>query len=243
MRQARLFIEGDVTPGKLISIGAERAHYVSRVLRARTGDALRLFNGDGSEWSATIEAISRHEVRINPQSRHDQDLQSPLQLHLGIGLSRGERMDWLIQKSTELGVSAITPLQLKRCTVKREGARADTRLRHWRQVAISACEQCGRCRLPEINPPTSLDAWISASTARLRLVLTPTPETVTKPDFAQRPDSIDLLIGPEGGLDSSELSTACASGFQRWRLGPRILRTETAPLVALAILQYQLGDL
>jgi 16S rRNA (uracil1498-N3)-methyltransferase len=165
--------------------------------------------------------------------------ESPLRLHLGQGLSRGERMDWAIQKATELGAARITPIVSERCEVRLKDERADKRTAHWRQIAISACEQCGRSVLPQIDAPVSLAEWLQATEADLKLVLHPVAEPLAS---HARPGSLAFLIGPEGGLSDAEVEQARAAGFHAARLGPRVLRTETAPVVALSVAQQLWGD-
>ena len=165
--------------------------------------------------------------------------ESTLHIHLGQGLSRGERMDWAIQKATELGVNAITPIFSERCEVRLKDERADKRLLHWRQVAISACEQCGRSTVPVIHPPLLLADWLKQVEADLKLVLHPVAEPMIS---HAKPGSLAFLIGPEGGLTDNEVDTAQGAGFHAARLGPRVLRTETAPVVALAVAQQLWGD-
>ncbi|TVP93679.1 MAG: 16S rRNA (uracil(1498)-N(3))-methyltransferase, partial [Pseudomonadaceae bacterium] len=166
--------------------------------------------------------------------------ESPLQVHLGQAMSRGERMDWAIQKAVELGVNAITPLFTERCEVKLQGERADKRQAHWQQVAISACEQCGRSQVPVVHPPQALADWLAQLDCELKLVLHHRTEQPLA--SLQKPASLGLLIGPEGGLSSEEIQRTEASGFQAVRLGPRVLRTETAPIVALSLAQQLWGD-
>ncbi|MOA28269.1 Ribosomal RNA small subunit methyltransferase E [compost metagenome] len=166
-------------------------------------------------------------------------VESPLHIHLGQGLSRGERMDWAIQKATELGVNEITPIFSDRCEVRLKDERADKRLLHWRQVAISACEQCGRSRVPVIHPPVLLADWIKQTEAELKLVLHPVAEPLVS---HAKPATLAFLIGPEGGLTDAEVEQAKGNGFHAARLGPRVLRTETAPVVALAVAQQLWGD-
>ncbi|RBL67730.1 16S rRNA (uracil(1498)-N(3))-methyltransferase, partial [Pseudomonas sp. MWU13-2625] len=160
-------------------------------------------------------------------------------IHLGQGLSRGERMDWAIQKATELGVSEITPIFSERCEVRLKDERADKRLLHWRQVAISACEQCGRSQVPVIHPPVLLADWIKQARADLKLVLHPVAQPL---ESHAKPASLAFLIGPEGGLTDAEVDLSHTSGLLPARLAPRVLRTETAPVVALAVAQQLWGD-
>jgi 16S rRNA (uracil1498-N3)-methyltransferase len=165
--------------------------------------------------------------------------ESPLQVHLGQGLSRGERMDWAIQKATELGVAQITPIVSERCEVRLKDERVDKRLAHWQQVASSACEQCGRSTLPIIHPPMLLADWLQQVQADLKLVLHPVAEPMLS---HAKPSSLAFLIGPEGGLSEAEVTQATGHGFQAARLGPRVLRTETAAVVALTVAQQLWGD-
>ena len=165
--------------------------------------------------------------------------ESSLQIHLGQGLSRGERMDWAIQKATELGVAEITPLFTERCEVRLNDERMQKRLEHWQQIAISACEQCGRSKVPVIHVPQSVKDWQAAVQADLKLVLHPVAQPLTE---HAAPSTLAFLIGPEGGLTDAEVAHAAEQGFLPARLGPRVLRTETAPIVALSVAQQLWGD-
>jgi len=178
-------------------------------------------------------------VRVQLAESFAGQTESPLRIHLGQGLSRGERMDWAIQKATELGVSEITPIVSERCEVRLKDERTDKRLAHWRQIAISACEQCGRSTLPVIHPPLLLAEWVKQTAAELKLVLHPVAEPLTS---HPKPGTLAFLIGPEGGLSDNEVAQAAQAGYLPARLGPRVLRTETAPVVALAVAQQLWGD-
>ena len=206
------------------------------MLRLETGATLTVFDGLGHEFSATVVAEGKRSLTLQPEAALETLADTGLEIHLGIGLSRGERMDWVIQKSTELGVRSITPLLLARCNARFEEKRADNRMRHWKQVAISACEQCGRARLPLIEHPATLEHWLAQRPELMGLVL----HTRDSPTLAldPLPAAARLLIGPEGGLDNAEFSHAIGAGLLPWSLGPRVLRTETAPVAALAILQF-----
>lgn len=203
------------------------------------GDALQVFDGSGMEFRGTLLEVGKKRVTVRLDESFAGQVESPLQIHLGQGLSRGERMDWAIQKATELGVSEITPIFSERCEVRLKDERADKRLMHWRQVAISACEQCGRSRVPVIHPPLLLADWIKQTQAELKLVLHPVAEPLVS---HAKPASLAFLIGPEGGLSDAEVEQAHGAGFLPARLGPRVLRTETAPVVALAVAQQLWGD-
>ena len=170
-----------------------------------------------------------------------QQLASPLQLELGIAISRGDRMDWVIQKATELGATSIAPLTTLRSEVKLKGERAEKKQRHWQQVIISACEQCGLNQLPQLQPLANLESWLPGVNADRKFVLHHRDTSANKSD--RKPTSAAILIGPEGGLEENEIISAGQHGFEALTLGPRILRTETAPLAAIAILQAKWGDM
>ncbi|MDT4855834.1 Ribosomal RNA small subunit methyltransferase E [compost metagenome] len=209
------------------------------MLRLTAGDAVQLFDGSGQEYLGELVEVGKKTVRVELRDALAGMAESPLRVHLGQGLSRGERMDWAIQKATELGVAEISPIVSERCEVRLKDERADKRLAHWRQVAISACEQCGRSVLPVIHAPVALADWQRQVEADLRLVLHPVAEPLAS---HARPGSLAFLIGPEGGLSDAEVDAAKAAGFHAARLGPRVLRTETAPVVALSVAQQLWGD-
>lgn len=239
MRLSRFFIDVPLSLGQH-ELPEAQAHYIGRVLRHAVGDAVQLFDGSGQEYLGELIDVGKKSVRVELRECIAGLAESPLRIHLGQGLSRGERMDWAIQKATELGVSEITPLISARCEVRLKDERADKRMMHWRQVAISACEQCGRSVLPMIHPPLELEAWLQQIEADLKLVLHP----VAEPWVSHTPPrSLAFLIGPEGGLSDAEVDQARGSGFESARLGPRVLRTETAPVVALSVAQQLWGDL
>lgn len=238
MRLSRFFIDAPLFIGQH-DLPETQAHYIGRVLRHAVGDAVQLFDGSGQEFLGELIEVGKKNVRVELREALPGQTPSPLHIHLGQGLSRGERMDWAIQKATELGANEITPIVSERCEVRLKGEREDKRLEHWRQVAISACEQCGRSVLPVIHPPVVLAQWLEQCQADLKLVLHPVAEPLTSHD---KPQSLAFLIGPEGGLSDAEVAQAQSRGFQAARLGPRVLRTETAPVVALSVAQQLWGD-
>ena len=238
MRLSRFYIAAPLSLGQH-ALPEEQAHYIGRVLRHGVGDALQLFDGSGQEYLGQLIEVGKKSLRVELTEQLPGLPDSPLRIHLGQGLSRGERMDWAIQKATELGVAEITPIVSERCEVRLKDERADKRLAHWRQVAISACEQCGRSVLPVIHAPISLAEWQGHVQAELKLVLHPVAAPL---ESHARPHSLAFLIGPEGGLSEAEVEQAKAAGFHAARLGPRVLRTETAPVVALAVAQQLWGD-
>ncbi|SIS11965.1 16S rRNA m(3)U-1498 methyltransferase [Aquipseudomonas alcaligenes] len=238
MRLSRFFVDAPLSLGQH-ELPEAQAHYIGRVLRHAAGDAVQLFDGSGQEYLGELIDVGKKAVRVELREQLAGQAESPLRIHLGQGLSRGERMDWAIQKATELGVGEITPIVSERCEVRLKDERADKRLAHWRQVAISACEQCGRSVLPVIHPPITLAEWQGHVQAELKLVLHPVAAPL---ESHARPQSLAFLIGPEGGLSETEVEQAKAAGFHAARLGPRVLRTETAPVVALAVAQQLWGD-
>lgn len=238
MRLSRFYIAAPLSLGQH-ALPEEQAHYIGRVLRHGVGDAVQLFDGSGQEYLGQLIEVGKKSVRVELTEQLPGQPDSPLRVHLGQGLSRGERMDWAIQKATELGVAEITPIVSERCEVRLKDERADKRLAHWQQVAISACEQCGRSTVPLINPPLLLADWLAQVEADLKLVLHPVAEPLVS---HAKPASLAFLIGPEGGLNDNEVSQAVAADFQAARLGPRVLRTETAAAVALSVAQQLWGD-
>lgn len=227
--------------GATVELPANAARHVSGALRMQPGAELILFNGSGGEFAAVIASSDRKRVAVTVTTYIAREAESPLQVQLGIVMSRGDRMDWVVQKATELGVQAITPLTSERCEVRLKPDRAAKKITHWQQIARSACEQCGRNRVPEISSVAALGDWASSSTAALKLVLHHRSETRALDE--QAPGSVALLIGPEGGLTDAEIEASHGCGFLPLALGTRVLRTETAPLAALAILQARWGDM
>lgn len=238
MRLSRFFIDAPLSLGQHVLPEAQ-AHYIGRVLRQAVGDAVQLFDGSGQEFSGELIEVGKKAVKVELREQFAGQAESPLHIHLGQGLSRGERMDWAIQKATELGARVISPIVSARCEVRLKDERADKRMAHWRQVAISACEQCGRSVIPLINAPVTLEQWLQHAEADLKLVLHPVADALTR---HAKPQSLAFLIGPEGGLSDAEVALAQQAGFHAARLGPRVLRTETAPVAALAVAQHLWGD-
>jgi len=239
MRVSRIFSRTPFGPDQSVRLEGQTAHYLGKVLRLTAGNALTLFNGDGLEYTAVIEAVAKHHVDVRLGSAIQPTTESPLHTVLGLGISRGERMDYAIQKSTELGVSRIAPLFTEHCEVRLNAERQDKRIEHWQQVAISACEQCGRVSVPEVLPPCSLPEFIRQCSEEVKLVFD-LGEAATL--GGPRPTGgVALLIGPEGGLAPDEIQLARSAGFLGVKLGPRVLRTETAPVAALAVLQHVWG--
>ncbi|MDY0064992.1 MAG: 16S rRNA (uracil(1498)-N(3))-methyltransferase [Steroidobacteraceae bacterium] len=243
MRLNRIFCDGPLAGGAEVTLPAAGAYHVTRVLRMRESAPLIVFDGVQGDFRAEISRIDGGQVVVRLLEQLPGTAESPLRITLAQGVSRGERMDWTLQKATELGVAAVTPVLTARSVVRLDEKQALRKQAHWRGVVISACEQCGRSRIPSIAEPISLKTYL-ANTRRegLRIVLSPTaPGSLA--GFASLPSRVELLIGPEGGLDDDELMAAQQSGFTPVRLGPRVLRTETAAVVALSVLQALWGDL
>ncbi len=239
----RFYCPQPLAPRGMAELPPATAHHALRVLRLGVGDSVTLFSGEGGEFPGRIIETGRY-VRVQLDDWRDIERESPLDLVLAQALPAGDRMDWVVQKAVELGVARIQPLRTARSVVKLAGERAERRVEHWRQVAISACEQCGRNRLPEVAPILDLRQWLGRleqdnGVRRFLLV----------PGAARRPRELGgggrfiLLIGPEGGLSEEEAALARAAGFEGLTLGPRILRTETAGPAVLAALGALHGDL
>ena len=239
----RIYAPCALAPGALLSLRDTAAHHLARVLRATVGDHVIVFN-DGVEFSAVIARIDKHGVTVKLETGSAVDRESPLTCVLAQAISSGERMDMTLQKAAELGVRAVQPLYSERSIVRLDAARAVKRLEHWREVMISACEQCGRNVVPAVAHPQSVIEWLGALPARrhdeLRILLSP-QAAQRLADLAQPADTI-LLAGPEGGFTEVESTLAHARGFIALKLGPRVLRTETAALAALAALNTRWGD-
>lgn len=248
MRISRVYFIGSLKADALVSLPAETSHYLSHVLRLRVDDCLHLFNAEDGEFLVCITGIKKKEVQVQVQEQKIDALahaqETRLQIHLALGLSRGDRMDIAVQKSTELGVKRITPVYTEHGEVKLKADRAEKKLRHWQKIAINASEQCGRIDIPLIDPPCLLTDWQSNESAGTKLMLDPRgedrfPVTQEKGEIGL----LNLLIGPEGGFSEMEVIEARGLGFSVVTLGSRVLRTETAPIAALAILQYLYGDM
>lgn len=240
MHIPRLYLPQPLHNGREIELNDESAHHVRSVLRLKTGAALVMFNGLGGDFSARLTLVSRHCVIAEIGQWHDRSAESSIRIELGLGISRGERMDFAIQKAVELGVFRITPLLTARCVVQLRGERTRQKHRHWLKIVQSASEQSGRSRVPGLTPPIGLNAWLATSQG-LKLILDPSAEQ-TLAWIEPRNEGIYLLSGPEGGFSDAERAGAIAADFVPIRLGPRILRTETAAMAAVAAIQTLWGD-
>ena len=239
----RLYVTEKLTAGAQLRLGGQAERYLGRVLRLRAGDTVHVFNGHDGEWSATIDRFARERVTLLVQDAVENAAESRLEIHLAQGISRGERMDFVVQKATELGVRRITPVLTDYGVVRLDGKRAEKRQLHWQRVAESACEQSGRTSPPHIDAPQPLNDWLG--TPRVSgftdLILMPAAgRSLTSVEAPQ--SALCLLIGPEGGFSEREYDDAGLAGFAPGTLGPRILRTETAAIAALATAQGLWGD-
>ncbi|HUN76134.1 MAG TPA: 16S rRNA (uracil(1498)-N(3))-methyltransferase [Steroidobacteraceae bacterium] len=245
MRLTRVHTDQPLAPRSSVLLEGAAANHIRRVLRLAPGDAVTLFDGSGGEYEARIEGLRKDAVMVAVGPHRAVQRESPLALTLVQGVSRGERMDLVVQKATELGVRRIVPVLTERTVVRLDAAQADSRLRHWRAVAVGACEQCGRNIVPEVAPPLALPQFLRAAAAddprSARVVLLPGGSLRVRD--LDRVSGLTLLIGPEGGLAELEQRAAADAGFRALSLGPRVLRTETAAIASLAAIQQHLGDL
>jgi 16S rRNA (uracil1498-N3)-methyltransferase len=244
MAVPRFFAPIDLAPdaaGRLVELPDAAAHHATRVLRLAIGDALTLFTGAGGEYAATLVAADRRAATVRIDGFDPVERESALAVTLAQGVAANDAMDYAIRKAVELGVAAIQPLVTERSAPLPAGDRADKRLAHWRQVVVAACEQCGRNRVPDVAPACSIGEWLAAWSGPGFLLV---PDGMTSLSAIGAPAAPPaLLVGPEGGLTAREIDAATACGFTKLRLGPRILRTETAGVAALAVMQAAWGDL
>lgn len=238
----RFFCPPPLAVGVEIALPPAAAHHVLRVLRLQAGDAVTLFDGEGGEYAGELERASPRAVAVRVCEHRDIERESPLMVTLVQGLAAAERMDYAVQKATELGVAAIAPVFTSRSVVRLDDARATRRVERWRQIVIAACEQSGRNRVPKVHAPCALGTWLRApSAADLRVLLAPDVDG-SLDDLARPAGAVELLVGPEGGLTAEESAAARGAGFRPVRLGPRILRTESAGAAMLAAMNARWGD-
>jgi 16S rRNA (uracil1498-N3)-methyltransferase len=256
MRLTRVFVAGELTPGRVVELERDTASHLAKVLRARSGDEIVLFNGDGCEFAGAIESVRGSRISAAIGAARSVDRDSPFPITLVQCVPRGDRMDFIVQKATELGVARIVPVLSQRSVVRLDEGQALAKQTHWHAVAVSACEQCGRNRLPIIDAPRPLLNYLGDLSAAasppgvLRLILepdrsqqSPSAERALHSDTPTRPSGAKIAIGPEGGFAPEELEAFELSSFVRVGLGPRVLRTETAAIAAVVVLQARYGDM
>lgn len=244
MALTRIFVDEALSTGAEIRLDRDQARYLGRVLRLRNGDTLDVFNGNDGEFRASVRSLAKDSAVLVIDTPNDATTESPLKVHLVQGISRGERMDFVIQKATELGVKRISPVLTEYGVVRLDDKRAQKRRDHWQGVATSACEQSGRIRPPLIDAPMDLNAWFGAGAMESDTDLILQPGAGTSLSSVANPvTKVCLLVGPEGGFSDTEYDDAEVAGFQGVSLGPRVLRTETAALAAIAVAQSLWGDL
>lgn len=240
----RLLVSGALINGAVIELDEERSRYLGKVLRARVGDSVSAFNGEDTERSATVLSVGKNRVTLELGKRIASVTESPLKIHLVQGVSRSDRMDFVVQKATELGVKRITPVLTEYGVVKLDVDRAEKRREHWQKIAGSACEQSGRVRLPLVDAPVPLKNWFGSKPESVDAELILYPRAATPLTATSAPETkVCVLIGPEGGFSDIEYADAEIAGFKAVSLGPRVLRTESAAIAALAILQAKWGDM
>jgi 16S rRNA (uracil1498-N3)-methyltransferase len=242
MKRVRIYEPGSYGPGEILELSPTAAQHVSTVLRMRPGEELILFSGDNREFPSIITVVQKKKVFVMIQSVYAKDCESPRAIHLAQAVSKGDRMEWIVQKAVELGISTITPLITERCVVRLDQERSFKKQQQWQAIAVAACEQSGRNWIPHILPFTPLRHYLHECTSPIRLTLDPDAECSLR-EYVFGSGEISLLIGPEGGLTKDEIHQTQAQRFQALRMGPRILRTETAAISALSILQASVGDL
>ena len=240
MRIPRIFTEQALVEGAVVALEEGPSRHIGKVLRMQVGRALILFNGKGGEYQASISQVGKKVIEVEIREFSIASKQSPLNIELAIGLSKGDRFDLVLQKATELGVSKIVPLLSQRSEVKLNPERLAKKLASWRQIIVGACEQCQLNIVPTLCEPLKLDQWLRRCDSDLKLVL----HHRSDGSLADMPvpKSLSLLIGPEGGLNNEEIECAQSNDFKALTLGPRVLRTETAPLAAISLAQYLWGD-
>jgi 16S rRNA (uracil1498-N3)-methyltransferase len=243
VKEIRIYQPGAYQPGQLLELSPEASLHVGVVLRMKPGGLLTLFCGNNWEFSATIEEVKKKQVVVRIDAAIAISRESPLTIHLAQAISKGDRMDFVMQKATELGVTSITPIWSQRCVVALDKERMAKKVQQWQAIVISACEQSGRNQVPMVHQPLDMAQYLEKAQEQFKCLLSPNGTHSLREYDIMREGAIALLIGPEGGLSDEEISLALMHGFKSLSLGPRILRTETAAITALSVLQAVAGDL
>jgi len=241
MRKTRIFVDQNLQEGSRLVLAEEAGHHVSRVLRLRSGQPLIMFDGRGGEYDAEISRIDKGSVEVQINQYHCVDNESPLNITLIQGISRGQKMDFILQKAVELGADRIVPVMTEHGNVRLDEHRQQKKIEHWRKVIIGACEQCCRNKIPELVAPLSFDEWLAIDCYATKLVLHP-EAGVSLSRLSKPKGEVALLVGPEGGFSDNEIKKACDANYQITNIGPRVLRTETAALAAISACQALWGD-
>jgi 16S rRNA (uracil1498-N3)-methyltransferase len=242
MRRIRIYHPGDLSTGLTVLLETNTSHHLLQVLRKKAGERFWIFNGNGGEFEALLVSANKKTACIEIGTFHERNTESALSIHLGQAISRGERMDYAIQKGTELGATEITPLITEFCQIQLAENRIDKKIAHWQSIANSAAEQSGRCAVPIIHPPIMWNDWLSHQN-ELKIICCPRQKEKSILSADITPKNISVAIGAEGGFSDREVASAFDNHFIALPLGPRILRTETATVVALTLLQTRFGDL
>ena len=241
MRTPRIFQNQSLLEGQTIELDENGSRHIGKVLRMQPGDAVILFNGTGGEYHGAVVEVDKKAVSVSLDFFNDADRASPVHIHLGQVLGKGDHMDYALQKAVELGVGEITPLLSQHCEVSLKGERLEKKLQQWRHLLISACEQSGLNIVPALNPPLPLHQWCETVQAERKWILH-TDDLPTNPFAGDAPASVCFAVGPEGGFNDEEVALAKEKGFDVVTLGPRVWRTETAPVVMLSLIQMTWGD-
>lgn len=242
MHIPRIYQDMPLKKGQNLYLSPDAVHHVTNVLRMKEGQELFLFNGEGGYFNASIVHINKRQTEVVLEEFYNNECESTLDMTLAVGISRGQRMDFTLQKSVELGVKKIVPLICKYGNAKPDGKRQDKRMQHWQKIIIGSCEQCGRNRIPDLCVPENFSDWVSRGNTALKIILHPGSQTTLGQLHFDQNDIV-LLAGPEGGFSDDEIRIAGNNGYQLVSMGPRILRTETAPLAAITACQVLWGDL
>jgi len=243
LRVPRIFLDQDMSPSQVCELDVFASGHVCRVLRMKAGRPLVLFNGQGGEYQAQLIEADSRRAQVEIKKFDPIDRESPLQINLGLALSRGDRFDWAVQKSVELGVSSITPLECARSDRLGDAKRQTKKLDQWNKLVVSACEQSGRTAIPKMSLPKSCEQWMQQTGAGIGFLLHPAGRPIgEKISELRSPKTLNLAIGPEGGFDEMEEQLFEGGGFSSVAFGPRVLRTETAPVAVIALFQSLLGD-
>lgn len=242
MRIPHIYQPGEINLNQTLALLPDAAGHITRVLRMGIGEQVCLFNGEGGEYLCELSEVSKKSASVKVIEFNDKDVESPLKIHLGQGISRGDKMDFTIQKSVELGVTEITPIFTERCGVKLSGDRLEKKHQQWQKIAISAAEQSGRNFITKIHAPIKIENWLAQKSDELKITLHPRAQHSIKTIPAPT-NGLRFIVGPEGGFTDAEMLQTKNCGFMDIRLGPRVLRTETAALTVLSALQLQFGDL